>query len=166
MNSLANSTGALHAEPLHQQTGAALLEALISLLLFSIGILGMVSLQGSAATSAAEAHYRSQASVAANRLLSLLWIDRGNLAQYSHFATSVACAPGGAASPLSTPGTAFSSWLVDVQKSLPGTTANRVRVSVGADQSVRIAICWRPPQTQASSAWHSYELVAYVTNGI
>lgn len=149
-----------------RESGAALLEALISLLLFSIGVLGMVGLQGSAATSAAEAHYRSQASVAANRLLSILWIDRGNLAQYAHFATSSACTPGGSASPLAVAGTPFYLWLADVQKMLPGTTAERIRVSVGPDQSVQIAVCWRPPQMQGGSTWHSFEMAAYVTNGI
>lgn len=51
------------------QAGISLIEVLVALLIFSLGILGLVGVQVTAARTTADAGYRSQAAAFANTLL-------------------------------------------------------------------------------------------------
>jgi type IV pilus assembly protein PilV len=53
-----------------------LLEALIAILIFSFGILGIVGLQAASIKSASEAKFRTDASFLANELIGRMWSDR------------------------------------------------------------------------------------------
>lgn len=57
------------------QTGAYLLEALIGILIFSFGILGIVGLQAQAIRFTNEAEFRAEAVYQANALISQMWAD-------------------------------------------------------------------------------------------
>jgi type IV pilus assembly protein PilV len=57
------------------QGGAFLLEALIGILIFSLGILGIVGLQAQAIRFTNDAEYRAEAVYLANRLISEMWAD-------------------------------------------------------------------------------------------
>ena len=59
----------------HTQTGAFLLEALIGILIFSLGILGIVGLQAQAIRFTNDSEYRAEAVYLANRLISEMWAD-------------------------------------------------------------------------------------------
>ena len=56
-----------------------LLEALIALLIFSFGILGIVGLQAASIRNGSEAKYRTDASFLANELIGQMWTDRSNV---------------------------------------------------------------------------------------
>lgn len=56
-----------------KQDGAVLLEALIAILIFSVGILGIVALQSNMILATGEAHYRAQATFLAQQQLSDTW---------------------------------------------------------------------------------------------
>jgi len=56
-----------------RQSGVMLIEALIALLIFSIGILGIVGLQASAVNASSDAKYRSEAALLANELIGRMW---------------------------------------------------------------------------------------------
>lgn len=56
-----------------QQRGVALLEVLVSLLLFSLGILGLIGLQARAVTLSIDAEDRNRAALLANELATLMW---------------------------------------------------------------------------------------------
>jgi len=58
------------------QRGAFLLEALIGILIFSLGILGIVGLQARAIRSTNDAEYRAEAVYLANSLISQMWSDK------------------------------------------------------------------------------------------
>ena len=60
----------------HTQTGAFLLEALISILIFSLGILGVVGLQAQAIRFTNDSEYRAEAVYLANSLISQMWGDK------------------------------------------------------------------------------------------
>src|SRR5665811_2244945 len=60
------------------QEGAFLLEALIGILIFSLGILGIVGLQAQAIRSTNDAEYRAEAVYLANSLVSQMWADDRN----------------------------------------------------------------------------------------
>lgn len=57
------------------QRGIAILESLIALLIFSMGILAIAGLQGFMLKGASEAKNRSDASVIAQRRVALMWTD-------------------------------------------------------------------------------------------
>jgi type IV pilus assembly protein PilV len=58
------------------QKGSALLEALIAILLFSIGILGMAGLQGRAAKMGADAEDRTLAALLADEVVAEMWMQQ------------------------------------------------------------------------------------------
>jgi type IV pilus assembly protein PilV len=140
------------------QSGAMLLEALIAILIFSLGILAIIGLQAQSIRNSAESKYRSDASYLANQLIGRMWVDRANLDTYSHNpGGTTVCSPSGAAA-----GTATSTgrWIAsfttttaaeDISKPLllPGATAAIQQVVVGAavnsTRTVFIRICWVSP---------------------
>ena len=57
------------------QAGGFLLEALIGVLIFSFGILGIVGLQAASLRHTGESEYRAEAMYYANSLISQMWTD-------------------------------------------------------------------------------------------
>jgi type IV pilus assembly protein PilV len=57
------------------QRGAFLLESLIGILIFSLGVLGIVGLQAQAIRFTNDAEYRAEAVYLANSLISQMWAD-------------------------------------------------------------------------------------------
>lgn len=76
------------------QNGYLLVEVLVSVLLFSLGLLGLVGVQASSIATVSEARLRSDAVLAANEVVGRMWVDRLNLASYAG-TTSLAGLPGG-----------------------------------------------------------------------
>ncbi|MFN0143294.1 MAG: type IV pilus modification protein PilV [Mycobacterium sp.] len=149
----------------NSQSGAMLLEALIAILIFSLGILAVIGLQAQSIRNSSESKYRSDASYLANQLIGRMWADRANLASYSH-------QPGGTTvcSPNGTPAAAATNvgrWIASYttagttaaaqQLNLPGATAANQQVIVGAvvnnTRTVFIRICWVSPTGQ-----HNYDV--------
>jgi len=97
--------------PIHSknaQAGGFLLEALIGVLIFSFGILGIVGLQAASLRHTGESEYRAEAIYLANSLISKMWTDDPSVlkakydstvggAGYVAFKADVANLPGGAA---------------------------------------------------------------------
>jgi type IV pilus assembly protein PilV len=67
------------------QRGVALLEALVSILLFSMGVLALVGLQSTMIKNTSDAQYRSEASYIAQQWVGVMWSnpDPGNLPLYA-----------------------------------------------------------------------------------
>jgi type IV pilus assembly protein PilV len=65
------------------QHGIALLEALISILLFSMGVLALVGLQSTMIKNTSDSQYRSDASFIAQQWLGQMWADPTNLGLYA-----------------------------------------------------------------------------------
>ncbi len=59
-----------------QQSGSVLLEALIAILIFSIGILALVGMQVVAINDVSDTKYRSTAGFLANQIVGTLWANR------------------------------------------------------------------------------------------
>jgi type IV pilus assembly protein PilV len=128
-----------------RQQGASLLEALVAILIFSLGLLGLIGLQATSIRNTADAKYRADAAYLANQIIGQIWADdRAALGSYAHFAGAGAvCAPGGGAS-----GNAnVSAWTVQVSANLPGAAANKQQITVNAATGlVTVTICWQSPQ--------------------
>lgn len=140
----------------HSQRGVMLLEALLAILIFSMGILAIVGLQATSVKLSNDAKYRSDASLLANQLIGLMWVgNRTSTTLQANFSS-----PSGAN---------YQSWLNDVQAGLPGSDANPPIVSIvpvvgpnGTSSQVTITIFWKLPSESTSSAPHQYVAMAQI----
>lgn len=66
----------------HGQRGVALIEALVGVLIFAFGIVGLVGLQVAMTRAQGNAKFRAEATYLSSQLLGAIWADRNNLAQY------------------------------------------------------------------------------------
>lgn len=131
--------------------GFTMIEVLVALLVFSLGILAMVSIQATAARMATDARDRAIATFLADQLLARMLIsDPATAGSFAHKATGdLACAPGGAASvnPVVT------AWLAEVAQQLPNASAAQQQIVVGAAGQVTVRLCWQngndPPHSMA-----------------
>jgi type IV pilus assembly protein PilV len=143
--------------PPHQK-GVALIEALVSILIISIGVLALIGLQARAVQTVSDAKYRSDAGFLANKIIAVMWSDQANFATYNSTG-----APGGACGTI-TPGTNanITNWANEVAAILPGAAANRQRVVVDtATGQVFVTLCWRLPNT---TDFHRHEVTARIQN--
>jgi type IV pilus assembly protein PilV len=123
------------------QRGFMLLEALIALLIFSIGVLGIVGLQASMTKAQTGSKFRADAAFLAQRLLGNMWSDRSGLDNY---ATAGACSSH----------TRCTEWLSEVGQLLPNGAATVTVTTLpnGTDAAgsviaaeVTVTINWTPP---------------------
>src|SRR4051812_35890511 len=66
-----------------QEQGVVLLEAMIAILLFTMGILALAGLQATMLKSNSDNKYRSDASILAQQSIGRMWADPNNLANYA-----------------------------------------------------------------------------------
>ncbi|MDD5395525.1 MAG: hypothetical protein PHE17_21080 [Thiothrix sp.] len=133
---------------LSRQSGSMLLEGLIAILIFSMGILALVGMQAASIKNTSDAKSRADASYLANQIIGQIWADRPNIASYSNYPSGIPCNPTGAASTnanvvawigsVSQPGT--------VLGSLPGAAAAKQQIIIGANNVVTVSVCWQAPQ--------------------
>ncbi len=63
-------------QPLRRQGGIALLEVLVAVLLFSLGILGLIGLQARAIGFSVDAEDRNRAALLANEIATQMWLQK------------------------------------------------------------------------------------------
>jgi type IV pilus assembly protein PilV len=129
------------------QGGVALLEALVGILIFSVGILALMGLQAQSIRNTVEAKYRNEAAYLANRIVGQMWVDRTNIAAYD--------TDGGA-------NLNMIAWRNQVAATLPGIVAagaNSPTIDVAANQ-VTVTVFWRMPG--ADSAVRQLQVVAQI----
>jgi type IV pilus assembly protein PilV len=78
-----------------KQGGATLIEVLVAVLIFSIGVLAVIGLQAVAVQTTSEAKYRADASFVASAALSRLWGDPANIESYEETDTTISDLPNG-----------------------------------------------------------------------
>ena len=135
------------------QSGVMLLEALIGILIFSLGILAMVGMQAMSIRLASDSRDRAEASTLASQLIGELWVNRTALATYQYSGTGTAPA-------------ALTNWVARVNASLPDAAANPPIVPVGASPlgaavgtQTTITLRWRNP---SDTTVHQYVMTAYI----
>lgn len=78
------------------QQGVALVEAMIAILIFSMGVLAVVGLQAAMVKNTADSKYRADASYIAQQRIGQMWSDPDNLAPYIEANTDISASlPGG-----------------------------------------------------------------------
>jgi type IV pilus assembly protein PilV len=65
-----------------RQAGVVLLEVLAAILIFSIGILSVISLQAAAVANVSDAKYRLDASAIADRVIGQMWANQAGMGSY------------------------------------------------------------------------------------
>jgi type IV pilus assembly protein PilV len=132
-----------------KQGGFTLIEVLVAILIFSIGVLALIALQVTSVRQSSNAKYRSEAAMLVNRLIGEMWIsDRVVTTMQANFNTG---------------GGAYNTWAGAVQAELPGATgANAPTVVVAADGQVTINVFWKAPNEQPADPAHNYIAIARV----
>lgn len=72
----------IRRRPKRAQAGSALVEVLVSVVLFSMGVIALLRVLGTAVTESGEVEYRAVAATIADSTIGRMWVDRGNLADY------------------------------------------------------------------------------------
>jgi type IV pilus assembly protein PilV len=121
--------------------GFMLIEVLVSILIFSIGVLALIGLQAKMTRAQTTAKSRADAIYLANELVGVMWSDMANLSSYANCASYPRCID----------------WQNKVAQNLPGGTS---AVSVGntSPGEVDITIQW----TQGSDGTHNYTTQTFV----
>ncbi len=168
----------------HSQQGVFLIEALIGILIFSLGVLAMVALGTTAVSAQSDAQYRTEAANLANEIASEISLkaDRVPRATPADTFTAMHASitpfehnPGGATCSFTAgpSGEAVvTTWVAKVigdstavppvPPALPGAAALGLQIdttTLAAFNGVRVTVCWQAPTDQAV---RSYTLVTYI----
>jgi type IV pilus assembly protein PilV len=138
-----------------RQRGMMLIEALIALLIFSIGILGIIGLQASAVQQSTDARNRAEAAYLADQLMGRMWVDNRSVANLQ--AKYQSCGS-------SCPG--YWAWYGTVKATLPGVADNiadtQPQVSVDGAGIVTVSLFWRATSDTAATPPHRYDIQAQI----
>lgn len=114
----------------HPSRGIALIEALVAILIFTVGILGAVGLQAAMLRTQGAAKVRADAAILASEVVGMMWTDAGsraNLQNYTSDCTTGSCG----------------NWMAKLGRSLPNGTATFALSNVTG--ATTITITWTPP---------------------
>jgi len=130
------------------QGGFSLIEALVAIFIFSIGVLALIALQVTSVRQSTNAKYRSEAALLANRVIGEMWVsDRTTTTLQANFNTG---------------GGNYTPWANAVQATLPGSAASAPTVVVAADGQVTVNVFWKAPNEQPSEPTHQYTAIARI----
>ena len=139
-----------------QQEGVMLLEALIGILIFSLGVLALVAMQAVSVSTVSNARYRTEASFLANEILSQVWVDRG--ANYANVANYAVTGGVGASVPAQ-------NWVDKVNQLMPSSNAFPPTVAIAAPaaggRQVTVTIRWKAPEATDVS---NHTAVAFISD--
>ena len=102
------------------QQGVVLLETLVAILIFSVGVLGIVGLQAAMVKNVAESKFRSEASYIAQARIGQIWADPENVATYLETDTNISTQLPGGKRTVTQP--TAGEFVVTVKWRLPGET--------------------------------------------
>lgn len=122
----------MHTSSLKQH-GSVMLESLIAILIFSMGILSLVALLGASVKDTASAKYRTEASLFANQIIGEMWAgNRTNTTLVADYGTDS--------------GEKYEAWKDRVVETLPGVVeANLPTITVNGDNTVTVTVYWQAP---------------------
>jgi type IV pilus assembly protein PilV len=123
------------------QRGVALLEVLVSVLIFTFGVLGLIGLQARAITMSVEAEDRNRAALLANEIASTIWLSNNSVIDTT----------------VGTP-----SWDQRAKDTLGPTATVVVAPEATIPNSANITLTWFPPQ-RSSTESASSQLTTRVT---
>ena len=137
------------------QGGVILIEALIGILIFSIGILALIGMQAAAMKNTTDARYRSEAAYLANQIIGQMWVDRTNLAQYDDAIAAYGLRD---------------QWRLQVAATLPGvdpaaippTLVPSILVPAASNNKVTVVVRWRQPGDPPGNAPRQVQMINWI----
>lgn len=121
--------------PTSAQQGVILIEVMVAMLIFSVGVLALVGLQATMIKNTADSKYRSEASYIAQSRIGQIWADPDNAATYLEANTPISTLlPGGTRTVTQpAPGqfTVTVTWLVPGPNQQPHNFTTTARVTGG-----------------------------------
>lgn len=149
-----------------RERGVALIEALVAIVVFAIGVLALVGLQARSVGDVSESRYRSEAAYLANQLIAQIMTDPQNIANY--------VTPGAL-----TVNSRLQPWVNDVVNRLPGASAYPPIVAVVpgtpipwppqpgtflTPSTVTVTVRWAPPGTRpGATATHTFVATSVIS---
>ncbi|MFZ4691337.1 MAG: hypothetical protein ACOYL2_02475 [Burkholderiaceae bacterium] len=127
------------ANRIHHQRGSSLLEGLLAILLFSIGLLSLLMLLSATLIESSNARYRIEASLLISDLVSHMWIGDHSLnGLKTRFADTTS--------------KDYQSWFTSVSNRLPGVSAklNAPQITIDDARNVTVNIRWQVPGDSTS----------------
>jgi type IV pilus assembly protein PilV len=127
------------ANRIHHQRGSSLLEGLLAILLFSIGLLSLLMLLSATLIESSNARYRIEASLLISDLVSHMWIgDHSLTGLETRFADTTS--------------KDYQSWFTSVSNRLPGVSAklNAPQITIDDARNVTVNIRWQVPGDSTS----------------
>jgi type IV pilus assembly protein PilV len=160
-----------HSKLPNRQGGMMLLEGLIAILIFSLGIIALIGMQATATKQVSDAKYRTDAAFLANQLIGTMWMKvepsvlTTNLTN-PNWASDLKAEFDTAANTSTNANDDLNKWKSAVASTLPGVTSSTqptVNVAAGTstDGLVTITIQWLPPGAPDSTP-HQYVSIAQV----
>ncbi len=127
------------ANSIHHQRGSSLLEGLLAIILFSIGLLSLLMLLSATLIESSNARYPIEASLLINDLVSHMWIGDHSL---NGLKTRYA----------DTTSTDYQSWFTSVSNRLPGVSAkaNTPQITIDNARNVTVTLRWQVPGDSTS----------------
>lgn len=137
--------------------GVVLIDVLISVVVFAVGVLAIVGLQSVAVQQSSQAQYRAEATMLVNSLISRMWLTDRQVATLSaRFATG---------------GADYEAWLATVEAQLPGVADFPPTVVVDSVPSgpaspptsrVTVTLQWKPPSAAAAEPANRLVMVTQI----
>ncbi|WP_353152175.1 hypothetical protein [Herminiimonas fonticola] len=132
-----------------------MLESLIAILIFSLGILSLVALLGASVKDTASAKYRTEASLLANQVIGEMWTgDKTNATLVANYGEA---------------GEQYQSWKDKVTQTLPGIVdavvappvagQNLPTITIDGDNMVTVTVFWQAP---GESGPHNYVAITRI----
>jgi type IV pilus assembly protein PilV len=146
-----------------KQSGVMLIEALIAILIFSLGILTVIALQATSIRLTGDARIRTTATLLANRLIGQMWVSGESITNIKANYESG--------------GGAYNAWLADVNSrdGLPGVVAASAGVistlpvvavtdtAGAAAGQVVITLFWRTPSMPLDQPGHRHVVTTQIS---
>lgn len=125
-----------------QQSGSFLIEALVSVLLFMVGLIGLMGASAQAVNQLSQSKYRNDASFLSEELIGEIWVAAGTSPAAPYLASAN-----------------YAAWQARVQSTLPGGTGTAT-VNVPAANMLTLVITW--PDAKNPGITHTYQTTTLI----
>ncbi len=133
------------------QRGSVLIEAMVSVLIFSIGILALVALQVTAMNAMMQGKIRADAAFLVNQLIGKIRIDDISEAGFS--------------SKYLPSGQVYTLWRQEVEQRLPNADKCNITVSLDEDSKIAaVSVGWKSPQAEDDDECHNFTVVTQIAD--
>lgn len=121
--------------------GFYIIEGIVSILIFSIGILGVIKIQANSITSIADGQFRITAISLSNSLLNQMLLDKNNINSYLNKSSDN-----------------YKKWQTSLENNLPGVTNNPPQITIenqNYGQNIKLVIYWVNPTNRQLSNYEN-----------